>query len=309
MKQYLVALCITLVILSCTKKDSPSTPPEPVDTLLSWKKIPDTGIGRNITITDNWFANESTGVIVTSDGIYRTTDGGNTWTRTSGPEVYSNLQFIQPQIGFAQGPQSFAFTLNGGQSWTKKPLNVFPKDIFFLSTSTGFLASPSGLYKTTDTGNTWNKINSQSAHTIFFLDNLHGFIYSSPMVYKTDDAGNRWQPVGEIAVSGNDENWYLFQFLDNKNGMLLGGNTFATTTDGGVTWNKKQFDDKIHDMHFFSKDVGYLMTRKEIFKTTDGGASWVRSCKVVKAMLWEFYFLNVNTGWAVGSNGLILRLQ
>ena len=114
MKKILVLLCITLSIFSCKKSnDTPPLPPEPKDTLLNWKKLPAPFTGINAPISDNWFANASTGIIVSSQGIHKSTNGGNTWTKTSTIGEYLNLFFLTPQLGFAQGFKDFAFTLNG----------------------------------------------------------------------------------------------------------------------------------------------------------------------------------------------------
>ena len=97
--------------------------------------------------------------------------------------------------------------------------------------------------------------------------------------------------------------------MDDKNGMLCGGTTFASTSDGGMSWNQKLFNETIQDIQFLSKDVGYLMTQTEIFKSINDGVSWMRSCRVPKDRFIELYFIDPDTGWAVGENGLLLQLK
>lgn len=225
LKTYIIALCLSFLFLACKKSknsDPPLPPPEPKDTLLNWRKIPETAVGATINISDNWLANTTTSVITTYQGIYKSTDGGNTWTKTQSAGVYTNLVFIHPQIGFAQGT-SFAFTLNGGDSWSTKALAIpNAKDIFFVSGSTGFLTSSNGLHKTTDTGNTWSRVHDKPANAMFFLDNINGFLYSEPIFYRTTDAGLSWQTVRDgLFVFPAKGDWHGMQFIDNNMAFYL----------------------------------------------------------------------------------------
>jgi hypothetical protein len=44
-----------------------------------------------------------------------------------------------------------------------------------------------------------------------------------------------------------------------------------------------------------------------VFKTTDGGISWINKPSITTNWLFSFYFIDSNTGWAVGSGGTILK--
>ena len=44
-----------------------------------------------------------------------------------------------------------------------------------------------------------------------------------------------------------------------------------------------------------------------ILKTTDGGANWEENYSIIDIELNDIQFIDDNTGWAVGENGIVLR--
>ena len=302
----LLILVFAVSTWSC-KKDPPGPPPI-LDTLGNWKKI-STSLGN---MQDVWFVTPDKGFLC-GDGIYRSEDGGKTSIK-SVTEGFINLFFLNPQVGYAQSTEKLAFTINGGDSWQLKGINRSitgrVRDVCFVATSTGYLSTEKGLFKTTDTGSTWKRMYDEDTWGVFFFDSSRGYIYANNKILKTDNAGNTWQSINNLALPGHTSStWSVLQFIDDKNGMLTTPSAFAYTSDGGLTWTQQKFPNEIWDIHFFTKDVGYLLTTNEIYKTTDGCKNWTRSCKIGSGHLIELYFLNPNTGWAVEIKGSLLQLK
>jgi photosystem II stability/assembly factor-like uncharacterized protein len=266
--------------LSCRKSNYiPPVYPLPPDSLMSWTVV---GNISGHVLSDIWFTSSSKGFAL-AGRIYQTTDGGVTWaeiSNASGINNFFNLFFVNPQSGFAQGSSQLATTVDGGNSWTVKSL-----------------PTTNGL-------------------TIFFVDPTVGFYGddSGGGLNKTSDAGNSWATV--FIDPGRPQSYYPF-FLDKDTGFVAtGSGTFASTSDGGQTWQTKSVNLPVNQnsytynqLLFFDKKIGFYACTSGILKTTDGGQSWQNvlmdsvdgifgnAINVVK-------FVDTNTGYYKGSNAI-----
>src|SRR5262249_27456186 len=62
-------------------------------------------------------------------------------------------------------------------------------------------------------------------------------------------------------------------------------------------------DELFERLAFPSRQVGYVASRKAIYKTTDGGRSWERSADVAAQRVHLLHFCDERTGW-LGTNQL-----
>lgn len=91
--------------------------------------------------------------------------------------------------------------------------------------------------------------------------------------------------------------------------------TFHKTVDGGVTWSSKTINTAyfLVGLYFTDSNTGYLLGRKssgtgsKIFKTTDAGDNWVEILDDANIGVNSINFVNANTGFVTGSNGLLLK--
>ncbi|MBI1941703.1 MAG: hypothetical protein HYS33_09380, partial [Acidobacteria bacterium] len=74
-----------------------------------------------------WFLDTNTGVFRGKDGkMFRTTDGGKTWTGVSGQgELKSDLAFADAEVGWMMYYKRMTYTSNGGKSWLSREI-AFP---------------------------------------------------------------------------------------------------------------------------------------------------------------------------------------
>ncbi len=183
------------------------------------------------------------GTSAESDMIYKTTDGGTSWSRVDADNILSNgdyfcINFVNGQVGFVSGGGLFK-TTNGGANWTPVPAAFGFGQIQFLNDNIGFARN---------TGNYNNRI------------------------YKTVDGGNTWNVTIEL-----QENITSFHFVDQSNGYFVGdGGLMYKTTDGGLHWQKLTMPFAYFvDVKFFSNQFGYILdSYGKVSLTTDGGASW-----------------------------------
>jgi photosystem II stability/assembly factor-like uncharacterized protein len=276
----IILFALILAGLSCRKSNYvPPVYPLPPDSLMSWN------VAGNISgkfLSDIWFTSTSRGFTL-GDKIYQTNDGGSTWApipNTSEITNFLNLFFVSPQSGFAQGSSQLATTVDGGNSWTVKTL----------PTTNGF--------------------------TIFFVDPSAGFYGDDSVggLKKTTDAGNSWVTV--LGNPGSPQGYYPF-FLDEDTGFVaMGSGTFASTSDGGQTWQTRtgilpvnQYPQSYNQLFFQDEMHGFYACQSGIMKTIDGGQSWQNvlmdsvdgiysnAINVVK-------FVDANTGYYKGETAI-----
>jgi len=118
-------------------------------------------------------------------------------------------------------------------------------------------------------------------------------------------AQNGWSGK-TIGSGGKDLN--AVYFADSKRGWVGGDDGFFShTEDGGATWIERRIgtDRAINDVHFTSKDVGFVLAGNAIFGTEDGGQTWREARKFepenATAELYSLRFNGKKRGWIVGS--------
>ena len=110
--------------------------------------------------------------------------------------VISKIQFIDNSNGFVVGGNGmFMKTTDGGNTWSRSFITPFNQltSVFFVNPNTGYINNAGGIYKTTDGGNSWSiqQVNPVSTISrIAFVNDTLGFAVSNNAIYKTTNAGN-----------------------------------------------------------------------------------------------------------------------
>jgi photosystem II stability/assembly factor-like uncharacterized protein len=128
-------------------------------------------------------------------------------------------------------------------------------------------------------------------------------------ILRTIDDGASWllQPVGTIS----DLN--AVAFADANTGTIVGdAGTILRTTDGGATWTLQSTGWNYSRLQAISLTGAETATavgdfQNIILRTTDGGATWQPQISSSNRALLGVFFIDANTGWAVGEAGTILH--
>jgi len=199
--------------------------------------------------------------------LLKTTNGGETWTKTFFPNYLSihSLKFFDELQGVAliytignNGIQkkNLAITSDGGLNWILNDLAIIaPYDKLFSVGNLIFVAGENQqIFKSSDLGHSWVAINTPVKTTFdirelyFYSENL-GFIDGITEIFKTTDGGLSWTKTnypfdgfGTLHFSNENEGFNIEQVSRYEGGdfPVFKGSIFYETKDGGTTWTKSE---------------------------------------------------------------------
>lgn len=210
-------------------------------------------------------------------GIYRTTDGGQTWTSQEGPSGYQ---------GYA--------------------------DVVFTDVNTGTIVGATGsILRTTDGGENWVAQDSgteASLYGVAFADADNGMaVGNAGTILRTTDGGATWVSQESGADALLNGVWLSDASTATAVGLF---GTILGTTDGGVTWVPQESgtESNLQAVSFASMSTGVVVGWDgTLLRTTDGGATWAPQDGYGTVPLNDVWFADANVGTVVGAWGMILR--
>jgi len=234
--------------------------------------------------------------------LYRTNDGGLTWTVYSVPFGGGDLTFIDDEngwmmasLGVAAGSMGVAIyqTDDGGATWAQTytndpnlanasdslPLGGIKSNLTPLDTDTawvgGVVYAPETfyLYKTSDRGQTWA---AQTLPAAPGMENTEVLIDSGLIFTSTNDAILPIRFTGETYRTG-----------------------FYATHNGGVNWEFVTFLPGAGSVDFVSPSDGFCWSGEILFVTANGGQTWtnINSDILFGESFAGMDFVNTRTGW------------
>lgn len=224
------------------------------------------------TVRDVQMVSDTVAYAITPTNIYRTSDGGATWTTTGKPPVdgYYALYFTSTTTGFVCGGSlsrvvdprpvlSFIYqTTDSGNTWTARysVTNRWPiRNIYFADTTTGYALTgyesrvvpphyPGIILRSADGGSTWSEITNPIG-IAFDGRALHSksatqlFVSHNDTLYQSLNSGGSW---GDLFSNGGDIiNHVFFYGTDYAHVIGENGSVWQTTTGGGVpsSWSQQ----------------------------------------------------------------------
>ena len=241
------------------------------------------------------------------NGIYRSADGGATWTRLTGGlpaqstigRVALTIDPSTPTTVYALIGRSSDFTLNGlyrsrdgGNTWTQiasLPREVFLEGPFAVGlfnmmvkvdprNSSVIYVGGSDLYKSTDAGTSWQNLHiAEGQHDLVFdpSDVQSFYLINNSGIWRSSDAGQSFASLNNtlgitlfqsVAIHPSNPNAFVGATQDN-------GNVYST---GGFTWDQGRLGDSgtvFYDT--FNPQTVYASGHYfDVFRSEDGGKSW-----------------------------------
>ena len=192
-------------------------------------------------------ANASTGYFAGGANfwdLYRTTDGGNTWSK-----VYSANWYI---LGLAAPDANTVYLVaystvlkstDGGVTFSivlPQDFQHTPNRIYFYNTSTGFVLQDKGrILKTADAGQTWTLYTlptTEDIGDIFFTDVNRGYAVAGGerYLFGTTDGGKTWSRLAQNNLINSGK---LFFYPDGRGIIAVQGQYILYSRDYGQTEN------------------------------------------------------------------------
>ncbi|MBL7700794.1 MAG: hypothetical protein JNM14_00970 [Ferruginibacter sp.] len=207
-------------------------------------------------------------------------------------------------------------TTDGGSSFTNPAVGSIPLDVFFLDNNNGFCIAQDGLYSTVDAGISWQKIATTGLSTgnyasLSFINNTTGWIVSQAGIFRSVGSLANWQaslvngsPFGAVFGSVYAASASVIYAAD------FSGEIFKST-DGGANFIfiKQLEEQNFTDLHFVTDQLGYACAGRSIYKTTDGGINWIKVVSLGENAITEIHFTDAGHGWACCSNGIVLTFK
>lgn len=226
------------------------------------------------------FINDVTGFSGATNGILKTTNGGNNWRYIAAPVDYVHNFSSTPQtILYALKDNKVYISSDLGENWALS-LAAYTGNILysvhFPTNNIGFAAgykptlfNYGRLHKTTNGGVSWDTITTNfrfRIKAVHFLNAQTGFIYTDQgrqLLMRTTNSGVSWDTLSNL-----NSQYLEFKFLDNFNGYLSGLSDILYTTNQGLNWTN-QFTGKRTFLKNSNEGFGYL--ENFLYKTTNTG--------------------------------------
>jgi len=299
-----------------------------------WEKLqsPVNSTLRNLSFTDSltgWIAGEN-GVIL------HTSDGGISWELQN-----STLQTFITSIFFSDDMNGWALSLkdvfpfntiilktnDGGNTWATEDfqdVNALMRTIFFFDPLNGFIGGSYIAYSS-DGGNTWiqaevdsNMVSSYPVYEFNFYNRHSGYACGgrkdvAGVIWRTTNDGLNWSAQG----ISSDEIFDVF-VLDSLNAITLAGDPEGlfpivniNTTNAGLNWTSENlpFFGLSFSIDFRTYNEGWSASGYKFLFTSDRGNTWNELETPDSSTIYDLQFTDARNGYAVGDNGLILKLD
>ena len=251
--------------------------------------------------------------------ILHTQDGGKTWWNRG--TIFASIgHFISPQTGFLIGDSTLYKTTDGGNTWSQKqlPNNNYSKLHFFtedegivLSVKVGVPTKDTinfpfksktvfSVLRTKDGFQSWDTLYTEarpdrSVSSMKWIDKSTGFILAGNQILRTIDGGNKWDVIHNSSI----KTLRNIDFFHEKVGIALGNNdTILITTDGGTTWNKQYI---FVAPHYYSYMNDFKLSYSRIFIIDDSLAFLSGNHRLMRIILPKA-LRKVQTGIAEGGS-------
>ncbi|EPR71767.1 YCF48-related protein [Cyclobacterium qasimii] len=257
---------------------------EPIPEVV-WERM---NVNTKWKIIDMQMVNDTLGFARTINRVLKSTDGGKNWHEMGSPSSHEDvgkIHFFSADTGFVASEYLYK-TTDGGKSYSRTIGGI--RDIEFLNSKIGYAVSysindKSSIYKTLDGGNSWEKQYERKGviRRIECIDENNctavgeGDHYNSEMFLRTTD-GKTWEKPTFISTGNDYFGIYDIDFIDDKLGFAKGGiSKVWKTVDGGASWAIDYHLPTSNMIEFFDRNRGLSGTGfGQIYQTINGGKCW-----------------------------------
>lgn len=279
--------------------------------------------GSTATFYKVIFLNDSVGYVAGNDNnsnfILKTTNAGETWINTASmvtSKLVKGMYFLNKDTGFVVGKLGSVYkTIDGASIWIARNTGTTSdfNDVCFPKFTNGHAVGKSGNYMTSSNGgNAWGSGPLTSAlefSKIYFQNDTIGYLFctSSGKTWKTTNGGTTWDTTRTFPQIIHD-----IHFVNLTLGYIVGESGYVRRTlNGGNTWNNitpDGYTTKSFSCVFaLGNDAWIAGDSGLVLYTINGGTSWNIDTTFTNEKVTSMTFTKNKTGFAVGTNGLIMK--
>lgn len=257
-----------------------------------------------------------------ASGIYKSIDGGSSWSLVSTPESGFPTGDGVGRIGLAVFDDTTVYAVHDSQFRRKKnkeeKKDELTKEDFKAMDTKAFLAlddkklndylKTNGFQEKYKAENVKQMVRSSAVQPIDlakYLENANSALFNTPVVgaevYRSDDAGITWKKMNENYI---DDLFYSYGYYfaqirvnpNNKNHIYLAGVPLIKSEDGGnifTSINKENVHADHHALWINPKQAGHLINGNDggINITYDDGQNWIKNNTPTVG---QFYAINID---------------
>ncbi|HPG40663.1 MAG TPA: YCF48-related protein [bacterium] len=285
----------------------------------TWESI---YVNSPVTFQVIYFINNLTGFVAGDGMVLKTTNGGDTWRAVyNGNWGYiKDMCFADPQHGWLVGANKIMATTDGGETWIDQYETFYYtielNGIACYDVNHVWAVGGRGLVIFSDDGGAdWNEQapfgSSEDLYAVEFYNANIGWAVGAKQIMKSENGGQTW--VSQNSALKDD--LMDIQFVTPQLGWAAGYNGLMIKTEnGGLSWQQLPTDypaKLFTAIHFTDADHGWAVGRKDwgfvIARTENGGQTWTEKTSELTLFLWDVFFIDAQTGWTVGENGVVLK--
>lgn len=279
---------------------------------ITWEARGRINNGANIKM---WFLNEKEGFLLTSNILFKTTDGAANWHEVELPSEigFTDMEFLDNN-GFITGKLGIILkTEDGGNTWHFSNTRLYPhlNDLEMVTKDSIFVAGNHGtILFSGNGGQTWeieHTATVEDLRTLFCID--RDYIYAGGnyifLKYFPPEkfTGYNWEPAELLLEKQNNraffnspESWLFAVTAESQSGKKLSANLFVNVKRPGV---------------FISHDsVANYRNQVQLHALTDAGSWKMSELNIYETGLHDVEFTDRENGFIVGQfdiKGIILK--
>jgi photosystem II stability/assembly factor-like uncharacterized protein/PKD repeat protein len=180
----------------------------------------------------------------TAELIFRTANGGNTWTLSHfaeiGPiDLLLDIKFPVPPLGFAVGSNGRILrNENGDNTWTPVASGTTAtfEHIVHAGGTNYLVGGANGLKRSTNSGLTWNNVTGPSSAKHLVAIGSVCYAVSNNVLWRSSNGGNAWNQVGPFFMD-------VLEIIET-NTLIAGDDSgLYRSTTGGQYWERYDLPD------------------------------------------------------------------
>jgi photosystem II stability/assembly factor-like uncharacterized protein len=197
--------------------------------------------------------------------ILKTIDQGISWQTLKMSNSYNNnsVYFIDRDTGFVAGNDGIFKTTNGGNTWilSKAALDTRFRSLYFTDKNVGYVSGEMGvILKTINCGIDWFPVNNSlkyDLNSIIFPTSEIGYAFGvAGIILKTINAGQRWS----MYYGNGYSDLYAASFISADTGFVVGreGVILKTINGGGPEYNYNPLKDFTSQVSYWNCDYAMV---------------------------------------------------